>query len=396
MGALLAQDYGEARAEFQRIGVKRAFREPGVRADSYAVGDGLTIDTLFLPATDGGQKSLVVLLSGQHGVEGPAGSALQRQLLDDCLPGSPELRRETSYLFIHAANPYGFAHGRRFNRDNVDLNRNAFDFQTQNNERFPGRRIHNEIYERVKQYFAAPMNYVTEAWRAICMIWDVYSHGGKYSDLMEAIGGQYQDPRGIYYGGEHVEPENEVVQRVLLEYLPRFRRVFSVNIHTGLGPNGIASLLTTAPSRNEREWADSFRRELAVLHELFPAGACGGHCRVDKDEVDAADPFAFSGTLTHWIYERFGEQRRQGLLLPVVLEIGTFSTLAMLPKIVNENYCFHNPDECGEGLAERRRERLRAAFNPRQESWVSAVGEISRGLCGAVHRYHGLFRDAAP
>ncbi|MFX7984992.1 DUF2817 domain-containing protein, partial [Acinetobacter baumannii] len=31
-------------------------------------------------------------------------------------------------LLVHAVNPYGFAHLRRVNEDNVDLNRNSVDF----------------------------------------------------------------------------------------------------------------------------------------------------------------------------------------------------------------------------------------------------------------------------
>ena len=66
-----------------------------------------------------------MLISGTHGVEGFAGSALQVGLLDEGIQN--ELSPESAVLMIHAINPYGMAHLRRFNEDNVDLNRNFRD-----------------------------------------------------------------------------------------------------------------------------------------------------------------------------------------------------------------------------------------------------------------------------
>ena len=63
----------------------------------------------------------------KKGVEGFAGSAIQIQFLKERI-GGPELPRSFGVLLIHALNPYGFAHLRRANECNVDLNRNFVDF----------------------------------------------------------------------------------------------------------------------------------------------------------------------------------------------------------------------------------------------------------------------------
>ncbi len=57
---------------------------------------------------------------GLHGVGGFPGSAIQLQFLNEL----PEVRRGGAIVLGHILNPYGMAWIRRFNENNVDLNRN--------------------------------------------------------------------------------------------------------------------------------------------------------------------------------------------------------------------------------------------------------------------------------
>ena len=111
--------YAVARARF-RAAVER------VDWKSYAYpighlgpdGDDLTIDVALSPeVTD----RVVALSSGIHGVEGFFGSAVQVALLERWRPSHPPKVR---WVLIHALNPYGFAWSRRFDADNIDVNRN--------------------------------------------------------------------------------------------------------------------------------------------------------------------------------------------------------------------------------------------------------------------------------
>ena len=61
--------------------------------------------------------------SGIHGVEGFFGSAVQLAFLDS-LPPNWQPPPGTKFILLHALNPFGFAWRRRFNEENVDLNRN--------------------------------------------------------------------------------------------------------------------------------------------------------------------------------------------------------------------------------------------------------------------------------
>ena len=67
----------------------------------------------------------LVLGSGTHGVEGFAGSGIQTRLLREGIHN--QLESHEGLIMIHAINPYGFAHLRRSNEDNIDLNRNFID-----------------------------------------------------------------------------------------------------------------------------------------------------------------------------------------------------------------------------------------------------------------------------
>ena len=86
-------------------------------------GESLYTDVALIGSEDA--KVILVLISGTHGVEGFGGSGIQTGLLCEGINSS--LNFDTSVVMIHAINPYGFAHLRRFNEDNVDLNRNFVD-----------------------------------------------------------------------------------------------------------------------------------------------------------------------------------------------------------------------------------------------------------------------------
>ena len=83
--------------------------------------EALGCDVLHLGQSDTPQQ-LLVLISGTHGIEGFAGSAIQC----DCLPLFAEILQRHPTLgivMIHAFNPWGFAWLRRYDHQGIDLNR---------------------------------------------------------------------------------------------------------------------------------------------------------------------------------------------------------------------------------------------------------------------------------
>lgn len=91
-------------------------------------GEDLAMDVVRDGPADA--TKLLIVSSACHGVEGYCGSGVQVFALHD-----PEWRDKAhaagvATLYIHALNPYGFSHVRRFTHENVDLNRNFQDFQS--------------------------------------------------------------------------------------------------------------------------------------------------------------------------------------------------------------------------------------------------------------------------
>ena len=75
-----------------------------------------------------GARSMLLLTSAMHGVEGFCGSGCQVALLRDPMAHATLVDSGVAVVLYHAVNPYGFSHLRRVNEDNVDVNRNFRDF----------------------------------------------------------------------------------------------------------------------------------------------------------------------------------------------------------------------------------------------------------------------------
>ena len=150
-------------------------------------GTGLAADTVWLGPEDA--PSVVLVVSGTHGVEGYAGSALQRTWLRDADPARPD---GVAVCLLHALNPYGFAWVRRVNEDNVDLNRNFVDFADP-----PA----NDGYDRIA-HLLVPEHWdeQTQASTTAGLLAVADEHG--FAAFQEWVtGGQYRHPDGLFYGG---------------------------------------------------------------------------------------------------------------------------------------------------------------------------------------------------
>ncbi|KAF4654918.1 hypothetical protein FOZ61_007959 [Perkinsus olseni] len=114
-------------------------RNPGRGTNSHAGGSALyyVARTKFRTlATQAGLelKSFEVVPASGYGdeyiMDGYGGSGIQCYLLDQIRQAREEGRLkkiDKTLVFVHAVNPYGMAHYRRFNEENVELNRNALE-----------------------------------------------------------------------------------------------------------------------------------------------------------------------------------------------------------------------------------------------------------------------------
>ena len=159
-------------------------------------GEDLTIDVAHLGEEN--PSRVVVVSSGLHGVEGFFGSAVQLALLDGLLHNwSPA--PSTAIVLLHALNPFGFAWLRRFNEENVDLNRNFF---LEKEEYSGSPKKYAELNDWLNPKGVPPpvSLFYPEA------LWHIVRNG--LPTMKEVIvGGQYDFPEGLFSGaGGHRSP----------------------------------------------------------------------------------------------------------------------------------------------------------------------------------------------
>lgn len=339
-------DYLAARARFRSSALAL-----GCRTEAHPIGakgpdgDELTIDVAVLG--DQRPRRAVVVSSGLHGVEGYLGSAVQAALLEDRLGGF-QAPPGTAIVLLHALNPYGFAFTRRVNEDNVDLNRN---FLT-DGEPYSGSPEKYGLLDPLLNPTKAPSS--LEPFRAKAAI-AILQHG--MGALRDAVaGGQYDFPKGLFFGG--TGPSR--TQRVLHELLPRLvgtaARIVHVDFHTGLGAWGSYKLL--------------------VDHERGSDGHSALATRFGDDAVQPWDTggvsYRIRGGMGGWCKRVVGPHYDV-----VAAEFGTYPILSVISALRTENQAHHWGGADNPATA-RAKERLKEIFAPASRDWRDVV--VERGL----------------
>lgn len=328
-------------------------------AGSAPDGTPLTIDVARIGASDADR--IVVVSSGLHGVEGFLGSATQCAVLEDVIPGFT-LPSSVAILLIHGVNPYGFAHLRRFDQENIDLNRNFL----LPGEAFSGAPAKYADLDGLLNPPSPPTGFDPFLLYAL---WQIVRHG--LPALKDAVaGGQYEFPKGLFFGGT----SPSLTQRILARELPRWTgdasRVLHVDIHTGLGPSGY-KLLVDHP-----EGAP----ELAELGRWF------GTDSLQPWRNDGVT-YKIRGGLGAWCKATIGPHYDV-----LALEYSTVHILRVIAALRAENRAHHYGAPSDEATR-RAKEELREVFAPSSRAWrdkavndcVRVVDQAIRGLSGQGH-----------
>lgn len=216
----------EARATQQQISRSQIITFPVPSA----VDRSLSVDYFYIPAASS-QETLVVVVSGVHGIEGFAGSAIQVMLLKEFRQYLDS--EKNGFFFVHSMNPYGFKYHRRATENNVNLNRN---FSTAESLF----RTPNIDYRQLAAVLEprGPVKSVTCS--NISTLWSIGADlvFGRFTldGLNRAIGqGQFEFPSGLEFGGSYFEPQTEDLVRMLKGVTRNYKNVVLIDLHTGLG-----------------------------------------------------------------------------------------------------------------------------------------------------------------
>ena len=358
----------------------------------YPIGEaGLSIDVAEIA---GSKENYIVSISGVHGPEGFAGSAIQTSLLE-MIAGSPQMRQRyrldaeaaegeeepatilaPTLIFVHALNPYGFSKNRRFNEENIDVNRNFLtdekfaevrardpnfagyldvDFMINPGSMpFGSNMLLNDLYGHLKSAYAVLRYGITTIKRAL-------------------VAGNYFRQAGLGFGGfTRSKSVEALIDISRSKGLHNAKKITLLDHHTGLGPSGTDTLLSLGSGNTELD---------ALIEKIFPK-EMDGDVIVGGDKASTAEGSAGSGyeltigTVDHFCKTWMAPAADHGKdVLCVTQEFGTVPVLDVGKAQIEENFAYHH------GTPEQQRvygDRLKGVFYVQTTRWMRNVAH--RGL----------------
>lgn len=342
---LFSRDYFQARQKFLHA-ARLAKAQVASYLHPHAKGpDG---QDLFIDVALTGSKSAshaVLSISGTHGVEGYAGSAVQTGWL---LSGEAQ-SVPIAQLFVHALNPFGFAWDRRVTEENVDLNRNFIDWS-----KAPPA---NEHYTMLRDAIA-PADLKDETLDAASRTLRNYAKDHGAFAMQETISkGQYIHADGMYFGGQREQWSAIALRNIVREHLGNCRHAAILDFHTGLGPYGKSELISedevdSRPYARARDWwgaeVCSTRAGDSVSAQVYGS-------------LDSAIPGILAGAET----------------TTICVEYGTYPTLEVFQALRADNWLNtranrNHPDYAGIKAG------VRKAFYPEHDDWKEKVWALGK------------------
>lgn len=292
-------------------------------------------------------ERVVIISSGLHGIEGFFGSALQLALLESLSSGF-SLAANVKIVLIHALNPFGFAWRRRWNEDNIDLNRNFL----LPAEAFEGSPADYANFNAFLNPSAPPSKFEPYLLKAI---WLILQYG--MTQLKNTLPvGQYDFPKGLFFGGHTPAQTQVILANHLSEWIGPAINILHLDFHTGLGPWGTYKLLLPVPQASAA---------FARLVERF-----GAECFEPCSQEGVS--YQIRGGLASWCQNLFPD-RCYDLL---TAEFGTYSTIQVLKALRAENraHWWGKPNQSYEWT----KADLVEMFAPASEQWREKC--IAHGL----------------
>lgn len=309
---------------------------------------------------------MLVVTTGEHGIEGFVGSAVMELAIREVLPTlDPET---TSLCLVHAINPWGMKHEQRTNTANVDLNRNF----VMSWDAFP--RV-NDGYRSLRSTFQPQGPMPSVRWNRLLLTGKMMSLAatGKSGMLRQALlAGQYEEPKGLYYGGTEWQPETQVMRHLVDDCLKAVPHLVHIDLHTGYGPRDLMSVVNS---------------------ELDPAPSTQWAKRIDYPNVVATTPVEFyhmEGDMIDYIYGTRAVSAPTTQMYATCFEFGCLgdSLLAQINSLwcAVANNRLRQQGAVSEGIADEVRRLWREAYCPSEPSWEEhAHSNALRAFRGIIH-----------
>ena len=328
--------------------------------------DGLYIDNIYLPSTETAEN-LIVLTTGVHGMEGYIGSVMLDVFFDEIY--STLDTKSTGVLIVANVNPYGMKYMRRYNENNVDLNRN-FILDWENFDK-----TSNKDYPDVKEFLQPEGKIGNALWHEagfyLNLAKEAITKGtDKVSDAL--LTGQYEYPQGVYYGGNGDEASTAYLKGVFNDCLEsEYRNIVHIDIHSGYGPRyNMVIFNSVYETMTEAETKKAFGYDYVISH-------------------DSESFYATTGDTTDYFYRLAESKNTDKTLFSTCFEFGTIGdgfidSILSLKYTVDENRNHWYPTE-NETSAEIVHENYKELFYPTETQWrEKTVEDFSTAAQGVL------------
>jgi len=301
-------------------------------------------------------EALLVLISGTHGVEGLAGSAIQCSQWSNLVKKLSENPR-LGVIIIHALNPWGVAWFRRSDHEGIDLNRNFVDFSMP----LPG----NPSYQLIHQdLFDKPVGEVQHCFTQ----WATKLGSKPFEEVITR--GQYTYPNGLFYGGQGPSWSRKTLENLCnIDALHSAKHIAVIDLHTGLGPYGNGEVINdhrpgTVGFQRVEQWYKNEGKS-AVLGESYSPPK--------------------TGLLDFFWHTLIGER---GCF--VTLEFGTYELNDLLERSCEEQRYFNicHQDQRTRDIQHPSVVALRDFFYPQDTRWQELI--LNRAQTVIELALHGL------
>lgn len=300
----------EARRQFRTLASTALDTLPGqllhfAHPQAGPQGESLSSDWLWLG--ENSAPAVVVIISGTHGIEGYAGSGLQRQIMPDLI-SLLQQKAGLAALVIHTLNPWGYAWQRRGDHNNIDLNRNFIDFEAP----LPVNAGFNDLLPALKM--------PTDERKALLKQWQNELGSTRYEQAVSS--GQYQHNDALFYGGKKASWSHQTLLSGLHTLsLNKAKRVLVLDLHTGLGPYGYGELISDHVPGSPGD-----TRAAQWFGDQVSRPALGTSSSVPK-----------TGLLDYYFHQLLGNQ---GCFL--TYEMGSYGTEALFDVLCEEQRVFND------------------------------------------------------
>lgn len=311
-------NYDEIRYNFMSHGLEL---QAAMYTHAIDESDGLFIDTMYIAPEK--EENLILISTGVHGIEAYIGATMLEVFFAEIMPTIS--LETTGVAVVSNVNPYGVKYGRRFNENNVDLNRNFIynwnEFDLANNQYYPEVVGFLEPTQQIGNIAVHDINFFSK------LIYQAIFNG--VDTVTNALlSGQYEYENGVYYGGNNDEKSTQYLKEVFDTIAnSNYKNIIYIDIHSGYGSRYDMTIFNSGfDPMTEAEAVEAYNYSNIIAH-------------------DSPEFYLTTGDTTEYFYKTISDNQE---LYATAFEFGTLGdslidSIFSLKYTVEENQNNKNP-----------------------------------------------------